>query len=126
MLILFGACAGTTASIVCYKPQTVAVVDTLYFGSQHVTGRVSADNWLDFISTTATALFPHGLTHWQAVGQWQTAEGLLIKEDSYVLQLVHNNDADNEHHIDVLIKQYKTQFQQESVLRVKQLACIGF
>jgi hypothetical protein len=34
-----------------------------------------------------------GLTNWAAAGQWQSPAGELHKEDSYVLHVVHKDEA---------------------------------
>jgi hypothetical protein len=45
---------------------------------------------------------------------------------SYILHLVHPDDAPSETAVSELVAAYKTQFQQEAVLRVKTHACVSF
>src|SRR4029450_4096020 len=78
----------------CPSGQAPAVQEVLYFGTDKPGGRVSAEDWAQFLSEAVTPRFPDGLTSWQASGQWRSASGVVIREPSYVLNLVHTpNDV---------------------------------
>jgi len=70
--------------------------------------------------------FPEVLTVSSASGQWQGVDGKIIKEQSYVLTLVHPGTETRENAISEVIDTYKNKFQQEAVLRVRNVACISF
>jgi hypothetical protein len=110
----------------CNTQQTAELVDTLYFGSGKESGRVTAEAWRDFVSANITPRFPLGFTVLSAQGQWQNAQGQLLQEDSYVLQLIHPDDTESKQRISDIVTAYKNQFQQEAVLRVQAAACVSF
>jgi hypothetical protein len=74
-----------------------------------------------------TPRFPSGLTVISdASGQWLSPKGSLVRESTRILQLVHPDDDANDALLAKVISEYKTQFDQESVLRVKIKACVAF
>ena len=97
----------------------------LYFGTQKPVGRVTPEDWAQFLSETVTPRFPEGLTAWRASGQWRSASGSIVQESSYVLSLVHPDSPSAEKAIQEMLASYKSQFQQEAVLRVKSHACMS-
>ena len=67
-----------------------------------------------------TPRFPDGLTLLKGNGQFRGEDGVIIKEDSFVLILLYplEDFRDSSRKINVIRERYKDQFQQESVLRV--------
>ena len=120
----FAAC-GSMPSPGCPSGQEAAVQELLYFGTDKPSGRVTAEEWAQFLGETVTPRFPAGLTAWQASGQWRSASGAVIQEPSYVLSLVHPESAAAEKAVRELVASYKSRFQQEAVLRVKANACMS-
>jgi uncharacterized protein DUF3574 len=114
---------GTTNVISCKSGEQLSVQELLYFGTEKPSGRVTPEDWVQFLRETVTPRFPDGLTAWQASGQWRSAAGAVIQEPSYVLSLVHPENAAAEKAIQELVASYKARFQQEAVLRVKTYAC---
>jgi hypothetical protein len=110
----------------CGDDGQLAVQELLYFGTATPSGRVTPDAWTQFIGEIITPHFPEGLSVWQASGQWQSASGEVIREPSYVLSLVHPDDATARKAVLEIIASYKTRFHQEAVLRVKTPACKSF
>jgi hypothetical protein len=125
VLVLLGGCASMRWPV-CNNGEQAAVQDTLYFGAALADGSVSDPDWAHFLQLTITPRFPKGLTVWDASGQWLSAKGSLTREASHVLQIVHPDDGPNDALIGQIIDAYKTQFHQESVLRVKINACAAF
>jgi len=109
----------------CAPGEQAAVSDFLYFGTNMPGGVVSSEEWARFLSATVTPRFPAGLTVWQASGQWQSSDGRLAREGSYVLSLIHPADAQAETAVQAIVAEYKTRFHQEAVLRVKAHACMS-
>ncbi|MCE5241690.1 MAG: DUF3574 domain-containing protein [Syntrophobacteraceae bacterium] len=122
---LLGGCA-TLSCDHCRKGESALVSDTLYFGTEWPGGRVSAAQWRRFLEAVATPLFPDGFTTWEAAGQWREPDGRIVRENSYVLQIIHPDDAAQEEAVQALILDYKKTFQQKSVLRVRTPACASF
>lgn len=110
----------------CPPGQSRQANEMLYFGAAKPSGVVSKDEWSDFLRGIVTPLFPQGLSSWQALGQWQTADGSLVREDSFVLHLVHPEGDAAEQAIQTIVAEYKARFQQEAVLRVESYACVSF
>jgi hypothetical protein len=102
------------------------VHELLYFGVQRPGGIVSPDEWADFLRATVTPKFPDGLTVWSASGQWRSGDGSLVREDSYVLNLVHADDIASEAAVRAIVAAYKSRFAQEAVMRVRTGACVSF
>jgi hypothetical protein len=117
---LLGACATSV------HEQGAWIQDTLYFGLSRPAGVVTEAEWKNFVDTEVTPRFPDGLTQWQAQGQWRDAGRPVLHEDSRVLQIVHPADADSETKIQAIRSDYKKQFQQSSVLRVKSVVAADF
>ncbi len=118
-------CAAT-GTVQCERGETPAVSDFLYFGTQMAEGRVGAADWAAFLADTVTPRFSEGLTAWPAAGQWKAGDGRLVREDSFVLSLVHRDDERTESRVREVIAAYKARFRQESVLRVKSVACVTY
>ena len=89
-------------------------------------GRVSGDDWQKFLADVITPRFPEGLTAWAAAGQWRNASGELQKEESYVLHVVHKDEAKYDVAVHEIVSDYKTRFRQEAVLRVRTATCMSF
>jgi hypothetical protein len=95
----------------------------LYFGRTTPTGVVSDEDWSAFLRDVVTPRFPAGLTSWQAMGQWRSADGSLTREDSFVVNLVHPPAGTADADIAAIVSAYKERFQQEAVLRVRGNGC---
>lgn len=114
---------GTTKGVSCEGDEQLVVQELLYFGTETPSGHVTPEAWTQFLSEIVTPRFPDGLSAWQASGQWRSASGEVIREPSYVLSLVHQDDAASGNAVQEIIATYKTRFQQEAVLRVKTAVC---
>jgi hypothetical protein len=89
-------------------------------------GTVSQKDWQDFVDTQVTPRFPDGLTQWEAKGQWRETGKPTAKEDSRVLQIMHKDEAEAESKIQAIRQEYRDEFMQSSVLRVKSGALVEF
>jgi hypothetical protein len=110
----------------CNSDEQKRVNEYLYFGTAKPDGVVSIEEWSGFLKTVVTPLFPEGLTVLNAYGQWRSSDGLTSSEDAYVLNLVHTENIEADSAIELIMEKYKSQFQQESVMRVRSLACVSF
>ncbi len=93
----------------------------LFFGTGKADGTaVTDEQWRTFLDEEVTPRFPDGLTVLAGIGQFRTSQGATIQERSFVLILLYptaaRKDADTK--IEEIRDAYKTQFEQESVLRV--------
>lgn len=96
---------------------SLQVMQRLYFGTEIPSGgEVKAVQWEDFLSKMVTPHFPSGFTVYSTNGQWLSRNGSLIKESSFVLEVVHDNSAAHREAIREISQEYKARFHQDSVL----------
>lgn len=95
----------------------IFIQDELYFGRNKPLGQVSERDFQWFLQQEVTPRFPDGLTVIDANGQFLGSKGI-IKEKTKLLILIHSNSEEDKQEIQEIIDEYKTKFQQESVLRV--------
>jgi hypothetical protein len=110
----------------CQGGQQAMIAEYLYFGTAKPDGQVSADDWRRFIDEFVTPKFPQGLSVWQASGQWKSEAGPIVREPSYVLNVVHERNETHDVAIIGIVNAYKARFRQEAVLRVQSSACVSF
>ena len=89
-------------------------------------GTVSPADWQAFVDAEATPRFPAGLSVWPAAGQWRAGDGALVREQSFVLNIVHAPTPADEAAVVAIVQAYKQRFHQESVLRVASAVCVAF
>ncbi len=118
------AAAPPALSCTTGKPMTQT---TLYFGlSRHNAAPVSAKQWQSFVDQDVTPRFKDGLSVFDAKGQWLRSEGVVIKENSKALLLIHGTDPQEQRKIAAIRDIYKQRFQQDSVMQVDSPACVDF
>jgi hypothetical protein len=100
-----------------------AVQEVVYFGTNTPSGLVTPEDWARFLSETVTLRFPEGLSVWQASGQWRARSAVMVNEMTYVLSLIHPDDAVTNKAMQDILAYYKARFQQEAVLRVTSTVC---
>jgi hypothetical protein len=111
----------------CRPGEQALVQDTLYFGTGKPRGGVvTPQEWDGFLRRAVTPRFPQGLSVLPASGQWRGADGGIVRENSYLLHLVHPDDEPSEQAVNAIVASYKSQFQQEAVLRARSRACVSF
>ena len=126
------SCASATLQTPAVAPPSASALqastsDRLYFGrSIPQGGTVSPADWTAFLRDVVTPRFPAGLTTWQATGQWRDASGAIVREESFVLELIHPADARADTAILEIIAEYRRRFRQESVLRVRDRVEVTF
>jgi hypothetical protein len=101
-------------------------MESMYFGTARPGGIVTPEEWREFVNQVVTPRFPQGLTSWEASGQWQAVTGVIEREASHVLHLVHPDTEESELAVNEVMSKYKAEFQQEAVLRVRSSACMSF
>lgn len=89
-------------------------------------GPVMAKQWDSFLALVVTSRFPDGLTVWDAQGQWRGKSGMVGKEKTKVLLLIHPDSPDSNRAIQEIIDAYKKKFRQESVMKVRSSADVSF
>ena len=93
----------------------------LYFGTARPDHKppVSEAEFQGFLDNNITPAFPDGLTLLKGLGQFRGANGVTVQETSFLVILLYpaQTRRENSVKIEQLRKDYKEQFEQESVLR---------
>lgn len=96
-----------------------AHLERLYFGRNIGDSAVVSDSaWAVFVRETITPAFPEGATVWDAAGQWRAPDGTIVRERSFVVELLHLVTPDVERRVESVMAEYKRRFAQQSVLRM--------
>ena len=94
------------------------VADRLYFGRDIPGGGVVTDSaWDAFLREVVTPRFPDGLTVYRAEGQWRERDGRIVREASYVLEVMHPAGPSADSDLREVAEAYKRRFRQEAVMR---------
>lgn len=133
-LLAFTLVAGGCAPAVRAHPpmapavaQGAWITDRLYFGRGIPGGGTVSDaEWATFLREAVTPRFPEGITVLQAEGQWRGADGGVVQEPSFVLDLVHAPGAEADAAVNEIAAEYKRRFRQEAVMRVRASADVQF
>lgn len=124
--LVLSACSSVPAAR-CPGSAQALIEDELFFGlSTPSGGQISEDDWRAFLRDEVTPRFPQGLSVIEAAGQWRGNDGSIVRENSRVLTLAHADDAHSETAVQAIMAAYKTRFEQEAVMRLKQRACASF
>jgi hypothetical protein len=96
-----------------------AHLERLYFGRNIGDSAVVSDSaWSVFVRDIITPTFPEGATVWDAAGQWRAPDGTVVRERSFVVELLHLVTPDVERRVQSVMGEYKRRFAQQSVLRM--------
>ena len=92
----------------------------LFFGTAKPDGVVTDEEFSEFLDRIITPRFPDGLTLLKGDGQFRGEDGVIVKEESFVLILLYplEDFRESSRKINAIRERYKDEFQQESVLRV--------
>lgn len=112
-LVLISCSASRTGLL----PNATVIRTELYFGMSRPDGGVVSDEqWGRFLDTAITPRFPEGLTVLDASGQYRMTSGVLVKERTKLLVIVHPPAADSL--LTQICRLYAAAFNQESVMKV--------
>jgi hypothetical protein len=88
---------------------------------------VTEDEFRIFLEEEVTPRFPDGLTVLTGRGQFRDASGNIEREPAKLVIILYPPDQENAHRrIEKIRDEYKTAFQQQSVLRADTTACVSF
>ena len=89
-------------------------------------GEIAEAEWRAFVAEEVTPRFPDGLTIWRAEGQWRGADGVIVREPTLIIEILHAYDLRIDRKIVEIAEAYRQRFRQESVLRVTMPARMEF
>lgn len=113
-------------SAACAPAGNAAVRTTMYFGLSQPKGVVTEQEWQTFLRDQVTPRFPHGLTVWEADGQWRLPDGTISRERAKVLLLIHDGTPPALQDLGAIVGAYRKRFDQESVLWESAPVCAAF
>ena len=121
------ACAPTPAEMPCPDGSERYDEYRLFFGRNIDDAEgVSDEAWRAFLADTVTPRFPDGLSAFDAAGQWRDSQGNIVRERSKIVLILAEPSSDAARRLDEISEEYMRRFSQESVLRVKDSACVAF
>lgn len=119
LAVCAGACVPAARGDSLHSGLAPAHLERLYFGRNIADTAVVSDSvWGTFVRDVLTPRFPEGATVWDASGQWRAPDGTLVREPSYVVELLHPVTPESEARVQGVIDAYKTRFAQQAVLRM--------
>jgi Protein of unknown function (DUF3574) len=99
----------------------------LFFGLSRANGpAITEAEFSTFVDVKVTPRFPDGLTLLSGLGQFRLSDGTIVEEGSKLLVLLHGGSKPESNNVEAIRNDYKTQFQQESVLRTDTIQCVSF
>ena len=111
----------------CAAGDTAMVRDVIYFGRNRPDGGTVSDaEWEGYLDSIVTPRFPAGFTVVEAEGHWRGESGMVERERTEVLTVLHSGDQASRDAVDALTGEYVRRFHQEAVLRERLVACARF
>ena len=105
----------------------LATRDVVYFGRNRPDGGTVSDaEWEAYLDSVVTPRFPAGFTVLEAEGHWRGQGGVVERERTEVLTLLHSGDEASREAVRALTEEYVRRFDQEAVLRERLPACARF
>ena len=115
------------ATAACAVGDTALVRDVVYFGRNRPDGgTVSDPEWQAFLDAVVTPKFPNGFTVVDGTGQWKGRSGVVERERSAIVTLLHAGSPADRAAVAEVAAEYKRRFGQEAVLRERTPACARF
>jgi hypothetical protein len=122
--LLLGGCRTSTSAT---APAATMVRSELFFGlGRKNAPDISEQEWREFVDQQITPRFPDGLTILDARGQWRGEDGVVQREPSHVLILLHPPGEDADARIEQIRALYRQRFAQDSVLRTDTMQRVSF
>ncbi len=91
----------------------------LYFGLLDGDGEeILESQWTDFLDSNITPRFPDGLTVLDVYGQYMLSSGDIIKQQTKILLVLHEDTDEYAQKIDTIISEFKALYNLEIVLEV--------
>jgi hypothetical protein len=104
-----------------------AIDDRLYFGRGIPGGgEVSDAQWNAFVAEVVVPRFPEGFTVLRGDGHWKGDDGTSVSEQSWVLEVVHENNPAADTKLAEIAQIYRERFNQDAVMRVRTRAELTF
>jgi hypothetical protein len=114
-------------AVACAAGDSALVRDVVYFGRNRPGGgTVSDTEWQAFLDQVVTPRFPNGFSVVEAAGQWRGRSGVVERERSAMVTVLHSGSEADRRAVATLAAEYKRRFSQEAVLRERAPICARF
>jgi hypothetical protein len=120
------AAPSTPIAGTCQPGSTMMNRAELIFGATWKGGSITARMWKSFLAEDVTPRFPDGLSTWDIKGQWRNAKGNIVKLPSRILLIWYAPSPDASAKIDAIRNAFNKRYDQESVMRIDGVNCVGF
>ena len=101
----------------------LVVSDRLLFGRDIPGGGTVSDSaWNAFLEEAVTPRLPAGYSVTRAEGQWRAADGAIVREAAFALEVHHPPGIPPDSVFEAIAVEYCRRFRQEAVLRVRAAA----
>jgi len=124
LILIIGGCSYKNISTT--NSDNNYVQSVLYFGLASPKGKVTEKQWDSFLKTYVTPKFPKGFTVISGYGQWEEDSGEIVGQESKILIIFHKNTEKTDKFINEIRSEYKTLFDQESVMLETNYVTISF
>jgi len=123
VMVLALGLAAVACDIACGAEPPAAPVELVktevYFGRDLPGGhKISRRAWADFMDKVITRHFPKGFTVYEAYGQMQHTNGLIEKQSTWVVAVVHPKDPAIDRVVREIIDAFRAQFSMAQVVHV--------
>ena len=125
-LVMAGAQSPPSTAPAVPVPLSASAAPAALVRTELFFGRVSPVDWDQFLAEVVTPRFPDGLTWYDTHGQWQNPSGIVTRENSTVLILLHVPTPEKDRFVQEIRAEYKTRYRQRSVLRADQAVTASF
>lgn len=100
----------------------------LYFGRTiGMYGFVTDEQWKTFVNERITPRFPAGFSIIDVAGRWKCVKsGQVIEEQTKMVVLCHHKTISDDRHLLAIITEYKSLFDQDSVMLVEYDVNVAF
>lgn len=127
MSLILSGCAATASVSPAPVGSEQVIADRLFFGRNIPAGGTVSDEELQtFLREVVTPRFPKGFTMWEDRGQWLDPRGTLVREQGFVIEVLHEKSATVDADVAAIAAEYKKRFGQDAVLRVTEAASMQF
>lgn len=114
-------------AVTCLPGADVSRRTELYFGlARSGAADITEAEFQRFVDREVTPRFPDGFTVFTSQGQWRGPSGVIVREGSRVIVLLHGGTPEIDRQLDDIRAIYQTQFDQDAVMRVDSASCVSF
>lgn len=126
IVVAAGVYIGLNPLLHCRQQSALLFFGTAIRHGEHVR-HLDSSEWHGFVESAIASRLTDGFTVLEGQGFSRSASGgPAAREATYILMVAHRNDAEINAKLATIVEDYKSRFQQESVLRLDQCGAYRF